>query len=94
MAASKTIRITELLGDGISPELRESVHTVADSLPIKFEWIPIDLSLENREKDSRDLFAKLEESMKDTRLAVKYPTTTKAVVGIRLSRNIILLSSW
>jgi len=73
----KPIRITELLGDGISPELRESVHTVADALPIEFEWIPMDLSLENRESGDRDLFGKLEESMKDTRLAVKYPTTTK-----------------
>ena len=49
------IKVTELLGDGIGPELRESVYAVADALPIEFEFIPFDLSLENRESGDRDL---------------------------------------
>ena len=71
------IRITELLGDGIGPELREAVHTLAESLPIDFKFIPFDLSLENRESGDRDLFDKVGESMRDTQLALKYPTTTR-----------------
>ena len=30
--------ITELLGDGIGPELRESVHGVAGSLPLEIDF--------------------------------------------------------
>ena len=70
------IKVTELLGDGIGPELRESVYAVADALPIDFEFIPFDLSLENRESGDRDLFDKLVESMNQTKLSIKYPTVT------------------
>lgn len=70
------IKVTELLGDGIGPELRESVYAVADALPIDFEFIPFDLSLENRESGDRNLFEKLVESMKQTKLSIKYPTVT------------------
>ncbi len=72
-----TIRVTELLGDGIGPELRESLHAIADAMPLQFEFIPFDLSLENRESGDRDLFDKVACSMKETKLAVKYPTITR-----------------
>jgi Isocitrate/isopropylmalate dehydrogenase len=73
-----TIKIIELLGDGIGPELRDSVYAVADALPLKFEFIPFDLSLENREAGGdRDIFEKVTASMKETKLAIKYPTVTK-----------------
>jgi len=71
------INITELLGDGIGPELRESVHAVADILPLDFNFIPHDLSLENREREDRGLFERVVESMRETRLALKYPTITR-----------------
>ena len=70
------IQVTELLGDGISGELRESLYTVMDVLPLKFRMIPFDLSLSNREAGDRYLFDRVVESMKETRLAVKYPTVT------------------
>lgn len=73
----KEIAITELLGDGIGPELRESMYTVIEALPVKFRLLPFDLSLQNRgESGDRDLFKKVEASMKETRLAIKYPTVT------------------
>ncbi|MFQ5659527.1 MAG: isocitrate/isopropylmalate family dehydrogenase [Gammaproteobacteria bacterium] len=71
------IEIIELLGDGIGPELRESVYAVAEVLPIDFNFVPYDLSLENRESGERLLFDKLEGLMKETRLAIKYPTITR-----------------
>lgn len=71
------IEITELLGDGIGPELRESVHTLADTLPPEFRFLPHDLSLENREARDRSLFDEVAESMRTTRLGLKYPTTTR-----------------
>ncbi len=71
------IQITELLGDGIGPELAESVHSVADSLPCELEFVPIDWSLEARERRGDDAIDEAEESMRRTKLAVKYPTVTK-----------------
>ena len=50
------IKVTELLGDGIGPELRESVYAIADALPVDFEFIPFVLSLQNREYGDRELF--------------------------------------
>lgn len=73
------IRITELLGDGIGPELRDSVYAVAEALPLKFKFIPLDLSLENRESGDRDLFDKVVASMNETKLSIKYPTVTRTV---------------
>ena len=60
------IRITELLGDGIGPELAESVHAVAESLPVDFEFVPVDWSLENREARGDDVIDEAEASMRET----------------------------
>jgi len=72
----KTIEITELQGDGIGPELAESVHAVADSLSADFKFIPVDWSLENREAKGDDVIDEAEASMRATKLALKYPTIT------------------
>lgn len=71
------IRLTELQGDGIGPELEKSVHMVADALPVDFEFDQIDWSLETRERDTNKAIDLAEASMRDTRLALKYPTVTK-----------------
>nr|AKQ05804.1 isocitrate/isopropylmalate dehydrogenase [uncultured gamma proteobacterium Rifle_16ft_4_minimus_38164] len=89
------INITELLGDGIGPELRESVYAVAEALPLNFNFIPFDLSLENRESGDRDLFDKVIASMHSTKLALKYPTVTKtaspnAIIRRRCNFSVIL----
>lgn len=72
-----TIMVTELLGDGIGPELKESVHTITDILPLDINFVPFDLSVENRESGDRELFDKVYESMNATKLAIKYPTITR-----------------
>lgn len=72
----KTIEITELLGDGIGPELAASVHAVADSMPADFMFTPVDWSLENREARGDDVIDEAEASMRTTKLALKYPTIT------------------
>ena len=71
------IRIIELLGDGIGPELRESVHSIADALPLDLEFIPFDFSLETRESRDRTLFDEAAALMNDTKLSLKYPTVTR-----------------
>lgn len=73
------VTVTELLGDGIATELQECVYTVADIMPIDFNFNTLDLSLENREKNDRKLFMQVEESMQDNKVALKYPTITKDI---------------
>ena len=71
------LRITELLGDGIGPELRESVHALAAVLPLAVEFVPVDLSLERRRRGG-DVYDLAEKSLRETRTALKYPTVTEA----------------
>lgn len=73
----KTIEIIELLGDGIGPELYDSLHAVSDILPLDFQYVPFDLSLENRMTGGRYLFDQVSDAMKETKLAIKYPTIVK-----------------
>lgn len=73
----KTIEIIELLGDGIGAELYDSLHAVSDVLPLDLQYVPFDLSLENRQTGGRFLFDQVVEAMQETRLAIKYPTVTR-----------------
>lgn len=71
------IEVTELLGDGIGPELETSVETVADAMPVEFRFERIDWSLDAREKNVEAAMDRAEQSMRRTRLALKYPTVTR-----------------
>lgn len=91
---SDKIVITELLGDGIGPELAESVHMIADSLPADIEFIPVDWSVENREAKGTACIDEAEDSMRSTKLALKYPTETRtrspnALIRRRLDFSVI-----
>ena len=88
------LEITELWGDGIGPELRESIHAVAAALPLDIRFLPMDLSLENREQRGAEVFDEAVELMQRTRLALKYPTVTRgespnAVLRRRLGFSVI-----
>jgi isocitrate dehydrogenase (NAD+) len=71
-----SIPITELRGDGIGPELEGSLHAVADALPVSFDFHPVDWSLETRERQAGVAIDLAEDSMRETRLVLKYPTIT------------------
>ena len=88
------IVITELLGDGIGPELANSVHMVADALPADIEFVPVDWSVENREAKVIACIDEAEASMRATKLALKYPTETRtrspnALIRRRLDFSVI-----
>jgi len=90
----KALAITELLGDGIGPELRESVHAVAGSLPIDIVFEPVDLSLENRRRDAGAVYDEVVASLGRSKLGLKYPTVTaeespNAVLRTRLGLSVI-----
>lgn len=71
------IEITELQGDGIGPELEQSVHTIAEALPLEFRFESVDWSLATREEKGDAAIDEAEDSMRRTKLALKYPTVTK-----------------
>ena len=75
--SSKTWQVTELMGDGISLELQQSVHSVVDALPLDIQFDTLDWSLAERERVGVKAIDVAAESMRRNRLALKYPTTTK-----------------
>lgn len=72
----KHYRVVELLGDGIGPELSQAVHRLADKLPVKVDWDPIDLSVEAREKGGKGLYDRAVAAIEDVGVALKHPTAT------------------
>lgn len=73
----KIHRVVELLGDGISAELSESVHRVAEALGAAVEFMPVDLSLQNRRARGKELYDEAVKLIKEHRVSLKYPTETK-----------------
>jgi isocitrate dehydrogenase (NAD+) len=71
-----TYRVTELLGDGIATELCQSVRAIAEALPIEIELEPIDLSIGARGHRGREAYDEAYASIRSTRVALKFPTTT------------------
>ena len=82
-----TLAITELLGDGIGPELANAVHTVAEALPIDCAFDEIDWSLSTRERDINACIDYAEASIRQTKVALKYPTATQTVSPNALIRR-------
>ncbi len=76
MTHATTHRITEILGDGIGPELSDALHTLASALPGRIEFVPVDLSLEGRRSTGHAVYNEALASIRATRYAVKHPTVT------------------
>ena len=72
----KKYSIVEMLGDGISAELSESVHAVAGALPFAIEFDQADISLENRDAKGMGIYDTVMEKMNEHKVAMKYPTAT------------------
>jgi isocitrate dehydrogenase (NAD+) len=71
-----TYQVTELLGDGIGAELSRAIHALADALPIRLEFVPVDLTLENRRARKSKIYDEAVEAIDATKVALKYPTVT------------------
>jgi len=76
MTAQPTYKVTELLGDGIGAELVRAVHSLADALPIRLEFEPVDLTLENRRAKGLAIYDQAVESITASKVGLKYPTVT------------------
>ena len=77
----KTYRVVELLGDGISTELSESVHALAAVLPCRIEFLPVDLSDENRRKRGAPLYDEAVALMRQHTTALNSQPGTKASIS-------------
>ena len=71
-----SVEITELLGDGIGPELEQSIATMADALPVELAFRKVDWSLQTREAEGDAAIDAGVEAIEATRVALKYPTVT------------------
>lgn len=74
--ANKSYSTAEFTGDGISVELQRSVHRIADALPFKLSFHPVDFSIENRKKKGAAVYQEALAAIRQHRVAMKYPTTT------------------
>ncbi len=77
MPDRESLHVAELLGDGISCELSESVHQVADALPLNLTFHPVDLSLESRRRDADACYEAALAAMRQHGVSIKYPTVTE-----------------
>jgi len=83
----KNYSIVEMLGDGISAELSESVHTLASALPFGIEFDPVDISLETRNAQGESVYDEVMAKMALHKVAMKYPTTTVTVSPNKVIRD-------
>ncbi len=72
----KSYTVVELHGDGISKELSASVHAIAQALPLRLDFVPVDLSHEARERGGLAVYDEAEAAMRRHGVALKYPTAT------------------
>jgi isocitrate dehydrogenase (NAD+) len=89
-----TYPVTELLGDGIGPELSRAIHELAEALPIQLEFRPVDFSLENRRARRTAVYDEAVEAIGATGVALKHPTVTaeespNAILRRRLDLSVI-----
>ncbi len=89
-----TYAVTELLGDGIGPELSQAVHRLSQALPVQLDFVPVDFRLESRRARGRAIYDEAVESITATRVALKHPTTTaeespNAILRRRLDLSVI-----
>lgn len=83
----KALEITELLGDGIGPELEAAIEAVAGALPLEIRFRKVDWSLETRERLGMGAIDAAQEALEATRIALKYPTVTGSVSPNALLRR-------
>ncbi len=76
MPDRETLPVAEFLGDGISPELSASVHRVAEALPLRVQFHPVDLTLPSRQKDANACYDAALAAIRAHGVAMKYPTVT------------------
>ena len=89
MSESKTHKVTLIPGDGIGPEVTQSVVRILEATGAKFEWERFAAGAEAFEIHGEYIPAALYESIERNRLALKGPVTTPIGGGFK-SINVTL----
>ena len=76
-------KVTLVPGDGIGPEITESVKQVLAAAGAKLEWEEMEIGLSAYEKTGELMPDSFVESMNRTKIALKGPTTTPVGGGHR-----------
>lgn len=76
-------KITLLQGDGIGPEIANSVKTIIDASGANLEWDIVDAGQKQIEKYGQPLPPHVIENIKESKIALKGPITTPVGGGFR-----------
>ena len=87
MSPQDRLEVAEFHGDGISHELSESVHRVAEALPVDVVFHPVDLTVERRRSDEEGSYQDAEKAIREYGVALKYPTITEEVSPNKVLRE-------
>src|SRR5437660_6601303 len=82
-------RVTFIPGDGTGPEISEAVQRVLEATGVDFEWDFQDAGADVYEQEGTPLPDRVLESIKERKLAIKGPITTRVGSGFR-SINVAL----
>jgi isocitrate dehydrogenase (NAD+) len=75
--------VTLIRGDGVGPELAEATRKVLDATGVKFNWDVQDAGIDIMEEAGTPLPAKVLESIRKNKIAIKAPITTPIGTGFR-----------
>jgi isocitrate dehydrogenase (NAD+) len=82
-------RVTFIPGDGTGPEIAEATRRVLEATGVEFEWEHQDAGIDVYESEGNPLPQRTLDSIRDTGIAIKGPTTTPVGSGFR-SINVAL----
>ena len=82
-------RVTFIPGDGTGPEIADATRRVLEATGTEFEWDFQDAGVDVYESEGNPLPDRTLDSIRDTGLAIKGPTTTPVGSGFR-SINVAL----
>lgn len=82
-------KVTLIPGDGVGPEISEATRYVVDATGVKIDWEVQDAGEDVYEKEGTPLPARVIDSIKKNRTAIKGPVTTPVGKGFR-SVNVTL----
>jgi len=86
---TKTYSVTFIRGDGVGPELAEVTERCLEATGVRFQWDFQDAGLEVLEKEGTPLPARVLDSIRRNKVAIKAPVTTPIGSGFR-SVNVAL----
>jgi isocitrate dehydrogenase (NAD+) len=82
-------RVTFIPGDGTGPEIAEATRRVLEATGVEFDWEHQDAGIDVYESEGNPLPQRTLDSIRDTGIAIKGPTTTPVGSGFR-SINVAL----